>query len=221
MLLWMAGPDIGPIQAAQILHDNQVANWIFVATALIAFVLIAPIAVLLGTRLYPFRPALTLVGTTTFLLGLVLAAAATLASLARFGGAVTGAMQSDALWIALYHTFTALFVSLGFAGLAMMLVAGIILTAALWPYHRFSAIPLVVAAVAFIVALFLPSFYSTIGVVICLAIFAVGWGGLGYATADLEGYEEVTVEQAAAAAIGAKPATTTRSRRARRSRRRR
>lgn len=219
--VWMASADIGTIQAAQILYDNQVAHWLYVATVLVSCLLIVPVIVLLAVRLYPLRPALALIGGTTFLFGLALEATGTVSSLARFTGAVTGAMQAEPLWIAIYHSLTTLYLAVGFTGVALIYVAGIILAVALWPYHRLSAILLAVAVVTFIIAFFLPSFYSTIGLGVSIGILGLVYGALGYATADLGRRDAVSLQtEAEPSAARASTTKTTRSRRSRRSRRR-
>ncbi|NPV09012.1 MAG: hypothetical protein HPY83_13745 [Anaerolineae bacterium] len=218
--VWMASPGIGDIQAAQILYDSQAFHWLYVITVIVSCVLIAPVIVLLAVRLYPLRPELSLVGASAFLLGLILEAAGSASSLARFGGAVTGAMEADPLWISIYHSLTSLYLAVDFAGVALIYVAGVLLALALWRHHLISSILLLLAAVVFVVALFLPSFYSTFTLAGSIVIFGLAYGALGYATADLDSREEALQETETEAA-GLRSSTTSRSRRSRRSSRRR
>ncbi len=182
--LWMATPGIGDVQAAQILSDNQVANWIHALTVLLSCVLIAPVIVMLCVRLYRPRPALALFGGTTFLLGLVLEAVGTMSSLARHGGAMVGAAEGNLVWLTLYRSLTTLYLAVDFSGVALIYVAGLLLAVALWRLHRLASYLLGLSIILLVVAGLVPAFFSLTVLAGSITVYGLAYGSLGYAAVD-------------------------------------
>ena len=183
--LWMAAPGIGDVQAAQILWDNQMANFTYAVAVLLSCVLITPVIVTLTTRLHAVRPGYAVLTGSVFLFGLVLEAAGTMASLSRWAGAITGTLSGDALWLAIYQSLTMLYLAVDFSGVALIYVAAALYVVALWPLHRPSAYALTASIALLIVGFLLPGFYSTAVLAVSISVYGLAYAALGFAAASL------------------------------------
>jgi len=183
--LWMAVAGIGDVQAAQILWDNQVANYLYTITVFLSCVLMAPVILVLSFRLYPSRRDFAVLGGVLFLFGLVLEAVGTMSSLARWPVAIPQALTGDATGLALYRTLTRLYLAVDFSGVALIYVAAIIYTIGLWRLHRLSAYLLVVSTALLVIAFGVPALYSTLVLAGSIVVYGVAYGALGQAAIQL------------------------------------
>jgi hypothetical protein len=170
------------------LAQNRTANFVYVASVYLCYVLIIPIIVLLTIHLYPYRPIGAVFAGTLLCLGGGIEMAGTLASLSQWVYVIPEGLQGNAAAIGLFQTLTLQFLLLDFGGVALVYVAAIFFAILLWRVHRLTCYLLLLSVFLLLIGIPLAKLAHGAGAILpalSIMAYAAACPGFGLAVSKL------------------------------------